>query len=126
MLKTPKNWSNLIVLGVKPYSHIYLVRMIPNNQDIPQVLLLVVGFGDKNPKESGYFASFTSIFTRITNLTQDFPNIQEILPILHQNHSKPSSFITAKSPKNWDQPIFIKILYAQYLLTNFMWFYVDI
>ena len=59
-----KNSKKLVksdCFGWKPYSHIHLVRRIPSNQEIPQVLLLVVGFGDKSPKNLGYSTSFTGI-----------------------------------------------------------------
>ena len=73
--------------GVKPCFYLHLVRRILKNWDIPQVSLLFTKTGEEDPEKSEYSTNPTSIFTKITNLAQQFPNIWEILHILQLMHS---------------------------------------
>ena len=70
-----ENSKKLVIsdyLGVKSYFSLHLVRRIPKNWDIPQVLLLPQ-IGEEDYKKLGYFASFTGIFIKITNFSTAFP-----------------------------------------------------
>ena len=58
--------------GVKPYSQIHLVRKIPKIWDIPQVLLLVSGFGDKDSEKIGIFHKFYWYFHQNNQFSTGF------------------------------------------------------
>ena len=73
VVKNSKKSVKSDYFGVKAYFYLHLVRRIPKNWDIPQVLLLLTEIGEEDPEKLGYSTSFTGIFIKITNFSTAFP-----------------------------------------------------